>query len=456
MQDDVSKANVHWRDGIATTNDGRTALSHPYGLAVNLPADPHTPRIPPLPKVRRYFQQDDLVELPNYPTSTRPSLTHLAIPQPRLSVDSGAEFTPLTPSISQKSLPDLLALSVGENAGNEADPITLSHSATHTTDDAGFDSINDYTLVRELGHGSFGVVMLAHDNDTNELRAIKMIPHTKVTRQHNEAQEVVREVAVMKKLNHKHIVRLYECIDDPAEDTVYLVMEYVDGDVLLHFDDVLRCAPLSQSRIRHVTRQLADALVHMHGRGVVHCDIKPDNILVDRSGNVHLTDFGVSRLTHDLTNWAHDIGHGSLYFASPEMLDGVNDEAASDMWAVGVTLFAMLFGCLPFTGDSVVALVDNIHCAKVVFPPASLDKLKWRQLVRGLLAKDPSERMTAQQLRDHPLLCDDLARTSMSSPRQDPDYFSPIKLTEDDLRNAIAKPLYVRQPKSKQTVRASS
>jgi serine/threonine protein kinase len=161
--------------------------------------------------------------------------------------------------------------------------------------------INGYTILEEIGRGSYGKVKLAV-NDAGEVRAMKILRKSLMKRVETGdllgLQVAQMEVAVMKKLRHKNIVRLFEVIDDPKQDKVYFVMQYVDNGPLLRFDDAHHCKPLSPATIRLVMRQLTSALLYLHRHGVVHRDIKPDNILVDTAGTVFLSDFGVSDLVH--------------------------------------------------------------------------------------------------------------------------------------------------------------
>ena len=310
------------------------------------------------------------------------------------------------------------------------------HSAELTVDDAGFDGVNHYTIVSELGSGNHGKVMLCYDNVLQQPRAMKFVRRSAVAKS-NDTRDAVREVAIMKKLSHKNIVRLYECIDSPSEDLVYLVMQFVDGAPLLRFDEDLHCSPMSLALVKTLMQQLASALSYMHRRGVAHLDIKPDNILVDREGHLFVADFGVSALVTGIGDRHHTQRfRGTPLFAAPEALDGVVGRPA-DMWATGVTLYAMIFGCLPFLGDSISATIDRVLHGKLTFPPSSPDKLKWRKLICGLLERDPALRLTADQLKDHPLLVSSAGPVRDSSLVFEESTLA-TSVTEHELRDAFA------------------
>ena len=242
----------------------------------------------------------------------------------------------------------------------------------------------------------------------------------------------------MKKLCHANIVRLYECIDDPAEGH-RLLGDAVRGrgGPLVKFDEELHCPPMSLPVVRSVMQQLASALVYLHARGIVHMDIKPDNILVDRNdGRVLLSDFGVSALSSVATG-RQDLCHfrGTPLFAPPEAFaEGAERQLGppADLWATGVTLYAMIFGCLPFTGESVPSVIRAIVKGELQFPPTSPDKLKWRKLISMLLEPLPQKRITAKELEGHPILTGDASVPSSPFGRR-----CLCAVTEEEINTAV-------------------
>ena len=249
--------------------------------------------------------------------------------------------------------------------------------------------------------------MYGVDNATESGRAIKVLPRAKVVGYSqmasaaNKEDGLLYEVAVMKKLHHKNVVQLYECIDDPEDDAVYLVMQFVDGGPMLKFDRDGTCAPMPLSTVQKNMRQLASAVHYIHRRGVVHRDIKPDNILVDVHGNLFLSDFGVSEMVEKAPERVRS-QHGTPLFLSPEVLNGAEAGPPADMWAVGITLYAMVYGQLPFYAETYGAMQQSVLRGRITFPPSSPDKLKWRKIIEKLLTQDPSQRMTAAQLHKSP------------------------------------------------------
>jgi serine/threonine protein kinase len=184
---------------------------------------------------------------------------------------------------------------------NDMSELLVSNNAKVDHDEDGNETVNGYMLWQELGRGAAGVVFLAFDEDASDTRAIKVIPRDALGGADGRA-DMLTEVAIMKKLNHPHIVKIHECIDDPEAEAVYLVMQYVPDGPIAKLSDDGKCAPMSLTTVAHYATQLASALHYMHRKAVMHGDIKPDNILVDNGSqnangerSAYFADFGVSR-----------------------------------------------------------------------------------------------------------------------------------------------------------------
>jgi serine/threonine protein kinase len=309
-----------------------------------------------------------------------------------------------------------------------------------TVDDEGNDTVNGYTLWQELGRGAAGTVYLAFQSGTDETRAVKRVVRAKAaaSAQHG----LLDEVALMEKVKHPHVVRLYECIDDPGASHVYLVMQYVAGGPIAKLSESGTCPPMPLPTVAHYAAQLASALCYMHGEGVTHGDIKPDNILVDvQAGDkrAYFADFGVSRAfqprrrrdrspshaplsplrsespgdgSGEASSLARDTAAGrsmcrplgTPLFLAPEVFQGDEPGAPADVWALGVTLFALVYGRLPFSGGSYGDVRRAVLSEDVKFPHAVPAARPWRSLLLQLLHKDPVRRMAAKGLRRSALL----------------------------------------------------
>lgn len=307
-------------------------------------------------------------------------------------------------------------------------PFTIRNTTSieRSVDPEGFKTINDYSVLRPLGKGSCGKVKLAVHHETGELRAIKIVKRSLVKKLQGPhgVDRLRKEVAIMKKLNHKHIVKLYEVIDDPQSDKMYFVMQFVEhGEVLNSCGDAddssgqLSYEPLPEEKVSRYVRQAASGLVYLHNHGIVHFDVKPQNILRGRDDNVFLADFGVSELmVSSEGNTVKSSGLGSPAFMAPEVCRGdaiVNGEAC-DVWSLGVTAYVMLYGHLPWAAVGVRQLFEEVTDPQqpVSYPPGAsglqIDFLS------KLLDKDPSRRWTLRQLREHCFLHRDGMAMSVS------------------------------------------
>ncbi len=244
-----------------------------------------------------------------------------------------------------------------------------------------------YSIDRELGRGGAGVVYLAREVDLDRLVAIKLLPPVRAALP-AARESFLREARLAAKLSHPNIIPIY-AVDD-AGDFVFFVMAFVDGVTLA--ERVRTRGPLPSSEGARMLREVAWALAHAHARGLVHRDIKPDNILIESaSGRVLVADFGIAAATGDADN---DGIAGTPEFMSPEQALGRAVDARSDLYGLGATAFYALSGRLPFEGDSATAVLAK----QVTEAPPSLASLgiaiprQLTLLIERCLAKDPEHR----------------------------------------------------------------
>lgn len=250
-----------------------------------------------------------------------------------------------------------------------------------------------YELIAVLGHGASGVAYKATDSQLfDQVVALKVLyPHLV------QRQEVLlrfrNEVRVARQLAHPHIVRTFEWGSDGPERH-FLVMEYISGHGLKALVDA---QPERRLPLRDATRilyEIADALATAHQAGVVHRDLKPDNILIDEEGHAKILDFGIARILDDeigITRTGESLG--TPYYMSPEQFRGHQTDARSDLYALGILAFELVAGRVPFASTVYYDLATQ-HLNDQIPPfPGDVDAPEWfRQLVASLTAKEPSAR----------------------------------------------------------------
>jgi serine/threonine-protein kinase len=250
-----------------------------------------------------------------------------------------------------------------------------------------------YQIVEQLGQGAMGVVYRARDPMINREVALKAIPlatEFDPTELDNVRQKFFREAEMAGRLNHPHIVTIYDAGEDNG--TAYIAMELLRGHALIEHTTEARLLPVPVAL--ELVARVADALHYAHQRQVIHRDIKPANVMYDPpSGQLKITDFGIARLT-DSGRTRTGVVLGTPSFMSPEQLQGRTLTGQSDVFSLGITLYQLLTARLPFRADSMPALMMKIAMephprVRAMRPdlPEGIDALMDRAL-----AKDLSER----------------------------------------------------------------
>jgi formylglycine-generating enzyme required for sulfatase activity len=251
-----------------------------------------------------------------------------------------------------------------------------------------------YTLVRELGRGGMATVYLGTDLKLGRQVAIKLL--APATRAYLGSDRFQREVLLAAQLSHPHIVPLFEA--DEADGLLFYVMEYVDGESLRHRLD--RQGPLPIEDAVRIAAEVGDALQYAHESGVIHRDVKPENILLSR-GHALVTDFGIAKLMEERGSTegpaltGAGIAVGTAAYMSPEQASGDKRiDPRSDVYALAAVLYEMLAGEAPFTGPSAQAIAARV----INDPPRPIGTVRpglpvhlERAIARGL-AKSPADR----------------------------------------------------------------
>jgi serine/threonine protein kinase len=207
-----------------------------------------------------------------------------------------------------------------------------------------------YEVLQQIGRGGMGVVFLARQLSLNRKVAIKVVPR-ELTENPDFASRFDREAAVLAKLSHPNIVTIHE--RGHVDGQPYIIMEFIEGaegSLPQDLRHLLRSGPLASHVIRRLTLELADALAYAHSQGVIHRDVKPSNVLIDRHGRVKLTDFGIAAITNpgdeQLTGDASTMGTPH-YMAPEQHQDAAHVDAKADVFSLGVVLYELLTQSLP-------------------------------------------------------------------------------------------------------------
>ncbi|KAJ3175968.1 serine/threonine-protein kinase KIN2 [Geranomyces variabilis] len=288
-------------------------------------------------------------------------------------------------------------------------------------------TIGPYRLGKTLGQGSMGKVKLATHAITGEKRACKIIPRPataapltrtitigptksinllplpasvatrpKAGKDEDDSKEarIVREIAIMLLLNHPHIALMHEVI--LQDDNYYLFLEHVDGGQML--DYMINHGKLKEKNARRFLRQIISAIDYCHQNSIVHRDLKIENVLIDKNGAIKLIDFGLSNMyapSSQLETFC-----GSLYFAAPELLSAKAYTGPEvDIWSLGVILYVLVCGRVPFDDVSMPVLHAKIKAGVVEYPSHLSEDCK--HLISRLLVTAPHRRATMAELKQH-------------------------------------------------------
>ncbi|XP_037759760.1 serine/threonine-protein kinase MARK2 isoform X27 [Chelonia mydas] len=260
------------------------------------------------------------------------------------------------------------------------------NSATSTDEQP---HIGNYRLLKTIGKGNFAKVKLARHVLTGKEVAVKIIDKTQLNS--SSLQKLFREVRIMKVLNHPNIVKLFEVIE--TEKTLYLVMEYASGGEV--FDYLVAHGRMKEKEARAKFRQIVSAVQYCHQKFIVHRDLKAENLLLDADMNIKIADFGFS---NEFTFGNKlDTFCGSPPYAAPELFQGKKyDGPEVDVWSLGVILYTLVSGSLPFDGQNLKELRERVLRGKYRIPfYMSTD---CENLLKKFLILNPSKRGTLEQI----------------------------------------------------------
>ena len=278
--------------------------------------------------------------------------------------------------------------------------------------------INFYLYGRKIGQGAFGKVNLGLNVLTGRVVAIKSFKTTPIKKFQHKMKKIQYETELMKRFNHKNITKILEVFND--EEYMLIIMEYINGGNLFSF--VKKRRKLSEKMAKFLFRQIILGIQHIHSKNVVHRDIKLENILIDFDNNVKICDFGIGKVLENEDELLYDKCGTPMYMA-PEIILANDDNGYKgfpvDIWSSGITLYIMLSGSLPFNiknknNNKEDMALNSIKDKNNIFlqnqivnvKPKEIENIsiEAKNLLKGLLNKNPSKRLTCSQILNHPWL----------------------------------------------------
>ncbi|KAI0437166.1 kinase-like domain-containing protein [Xylaria telfairii] len=377
-----------------------------------------------------------------------PSPSPLPSPRPRISIeqiiDAADQPTFTAPHLPTPPTAPLSPLRHHKRTPSQHREVKETLDAKYTNDEIDGRSqytVNQYVIGDEIGRGSYGAVHIATDQFGNEY-AVKEFSKSRLRKraqshilrrpgpgmphqqgpgmglnhfhrkqfgrqedaEAKDALYLIRaEIAIMKKLHHDNLVALIEVLDDPEDDSLYMVLEMCKKGVVMKIDLDQKACPYSSELCRTWFRDLILGIEYLHAQGIIHRDIKPDNLLLTEDDVLKIVDFGVSEMFEKSNEMMTNKSAGSPAFLPPELCQAKHGDVsgkAADVWSMGVTLYCLKYGELPFNGNSVLDMYKAIRDDPVSLPDE--EDPDFVDLITRILDKNNSTRITLPEIRNHP------------------------------------------------------
>ena len=282
-------------------------------------------------------------------------------------------------------------------------------------------TIKDFTILGTIGEGSFGKVSLVRHNKTGSQYAIKQI--SKLNKNNQEGKTYFRrEIEIMYKIHQSNVVRLFSHFED--NEYCYFVMEYVENGNLFCQPQWKNNHCFLSTDVAKIIKEVICAVYYLHNMNppIIHRDIKPENVLIDKDGVAKLTDFGWSNYVD--SKEIRSTYCGTPVYLAPEMIKEIGHDEHLDIWCIGVLLFELLTGNVPFKGKDIQSLNNNILSLKISWPK-DIDPIA-KNLIFKILKPNPNERISLRDMLRHP--------------------FFKEKLDDDNLERDLIKPDGIKYP----------
>ena len=288
-------------------------------------------------------------------------------------------------------------------------------------------TIKDFTILSTIGEGSFGKVFLVSHNKTKSKYAIKRI--SKLDKNNQEGKTYFkREIEIMYKIHQSNIVRLFNHFED--NEYCYFVMEYIEKGNLFDQPSWKNNKRFSSVDVAKIIKEIICAVYYLHHMDppIIHRDIKPENVLIDKNGVAKLTDFGWSNYVD--SNEIRRTYCGTPVYLAPEMIKEIGHNEHLDIWCIGVLLFELLTGTVPFKGRDIDSLNNNILSLKIVWPRDINNTAK--NLISKILKTEPGERISLEDMLKHPFFKEKLNNEHLEKELIKPDglKFPPFLLSQ--------------------------
>ena len=290
-----------------------------------------------------------------------------------------------------------------------------------------------YEVIEELGKGGMGRVFRVYDSKIKEEVALKLI-RPEISSDARTIERFSNEIRLARKIVHKNVCRMHDLHEENGAH--FITMEYVAGEDLKSF--IRRAAPLNFGKAVFIARQIAEGLAEAHKLGVIHRDLKPQNIMIDKDGNARIMDFGIARLAGAKGITGGNVMIGTPGYMSPEQVEGKEADRGSDLYSLGVVLFEMLTGRLPFEGETPLSIAVK-QKSEAPPDPRTLNPQIPEDLV-GIVLKC-LEKPREKRYRSAEELLADLARVEQSLPT--------TPHTHPARKPATSKEITVRLPSKK-------
>jgi serine/threonine protein kinase len=250
-------------------------------------------------------------------------------------------------------------------------------------------TVSHYKILEKLGGGGMGIVYKAQDLKLDRLVALKFLPPCLSTND-DEKQRFIHEAKAASALDHSNICTIFE-IGETKEGQLFIAMAYYEGETL---KEKIKKRPLLLKEVVDIATQMAAGLSKAHEAGIIHRDVKPANVIVTKEGEVKIVDFGLAKLTGQTKLTKPGSTLGTISYMSPEQLRGEKTDSRSDIWSLGVVIYEMITGHLPFKGDYEQAITYAILNEE----PEPITALRtgvpveFERIVNKTLAKDQKQR----------------------------------------------------------------